>query len=181
MDTTVMEYTAEDLIAHKLQRSGILVAKPKFDRDGADLLALLRVSDGAKFCRIQCKGRSLTSSSSSNVEVPKEHVTDGFILFLFVETGQSDRTPLYCFFGREIRSWRERGDSYALSISRSTLDSLLAQFAFDDSKVDEIKKAIAAVDVNGEFNKVIYGYLNVTEQPDTPVAAGTVGTPSSRT
>lgn len=34
MDTTLMEYTAEDLIAHKLQRAGILISKPKFDREG---------------------------------------------------------------------------------------------------------------------------------------------------
>lgn len=51
-DITVMEYTAEDFIAHKLQRSGFLVAKPKFDQDGADLHAFLDVKDNAKFCRI---------------------------------------------------------------------------------------------------------------------------------
>lgn len=180
MDTTVMEYTAEDLIAHKLQRSGILVAKPKFDRDGADLLALLGVSDGAKFCRIQCKGRSLVRSSGSSVEIPKKYVTDGFILFLFVETGQADLTHLYCFFGRDIRShWHQHGDSYVLSIFRSTLQSALAQFVFDDSKVHEIKKAIIDVDVQGEFNRVIYGYLDVTEEPDMLVASGTVGAPPS--
>jgi hypothetical protein len=177
MDTTVMEYTAEDLIAHKLQRSGILVAKPKFDQEGADLLALLGVSDGAKFCRIQCKGRSLARSPNSSVEVPKKYVTDGFILFLFVETGQADRTHLYCFHGREIRShWRQRGNSYVLSISSSTLHAL-AEFAFDDSKVPKIKQAIIDVDAQGEFNKVIYGYLDITEAPDTLAASGTAGLP----
>ena len=50
MDPSVMEYTAEDLIAHKLTRSGFLVAKPRFDQEGADLLAFLKVKDGAKFC-----------------------------------------------------------------------------------------------------------------------------------
>jgi hypothetical protein len=186
MDTTVMEYTAEDLIAHKLQRRRILVAKPKFDREGADLLALLGVSDGAKFCRIQCKGRSLVGSSGSSVEVPKKYVTDGFILFLFVETGQADLTHLYCFFGRDIRShWHQRGDSYVLSISRSTLESALAQFAFDDSKVHEIEEAITAVVVQDEFNKVISGDVDVTEESDTLIASGTAGAPpikrSSRT
>ena len=43
----------DDFLAHKLQRSGLLVAKPKFDRDGTDLIALMEVADGAKFCRIQ--------------------------------------------------------------------------------------------------------------------------------
>jgi hypothetical protein len=32
MDTAKIEYTAEDLIAHYLQKNGLLVAKPKFDR-----------------------------------------------------------------------------------------------------------------------------------------------------
>ncbi len=42
VDTSVKEYTAEDLITYKLQRSGIYVAKPKFDMDGTNLFALLR-------------------------------------------------------------------------------------------------------------------------------------------
>ena len=93
MDTTVMEYTAEDLISHKLQRHDILVAKPKFDQEGADLLGLLGVSDGAKFVRIQCKGRSLVNSDHSTVDVPMPYVTDGFVLFLFVETGARATAP----------------------------------------------------------------------------------------
>jgi hypothetical protein len=97
MDTSVMEYTAEDLIAHKLQRGGLLVAKPKFDQEGADLLALLDVADGAKFCRIQCKGRSFGGSPHSSVVVPMRYVTDAFVLFLFIETGELKRTHLYCF------------------------------------------------------------------------------------
>lgn len=47
MDTTHIAYTAEDLIAHKLQRYGLLVAKPKFDQSGTDLIALDEVKDGA--------------------------------------------------------------------------------------------------------------------------------------
>ena len=116
-----MEYTADGLIAHKLQRAGILVAKPKFNQEGADLLAFLDVSDGAKFCRVRCKGRSLVRSSSSSIEIPTHYVTDGLIMFLFVETGASDNTHLYCFFGPEIRAWGVRNGSYFLSISRSAI------------------------------------------------------------
>jgi hypothetical protein len=67
MSTSSLEHIAEDLISHALQRQGILVAKPKFDHDGADLLALLDVSDGAKFCRIQCKGRSFVKGKKSGI------------------------------------------------------------------------------------------------------------------
>jgi hypothetical protein len=102
-DTTKIANTAEDLIAHKLQRAGILVAKPKFDQDGADLIALLDVKDAAKFCRIQCKGRSLIGSSDSSVSVPINYATDGFVLFLEIDTGDRAEVDLYCFLGRETR------------------------------------------------------------------------------
>ena len=80
MDTTHLEYTAEDLISHKLMQAGLLVAKPKFDREGTDLLALLQMADGVKFCRIQCKGRSI-KDSNSNIKIPTSYVTNGFVLF----------------------------------------------------------------------------------------------------
>ena len=105
MDTTFMEYTAEDLIAHKLQRAGILISKPKFDTEGADLLALTKVSDGARFCRIQCKGRSLKQSQSSSIDIPEKYVTSSFIVFLFIEDGISENSHLFCFFSEEIQSW----------------------------------------------------------------------------
>ena len=59
MDTTYIEYTAEDLIAHKLQRGGLLVAKPKFDRDGTDLIALMVIepNKGVNFMAFEIKLR----------------------------------------------------------------------------------------------------------------------------
>ena len=85
-DTKKLEMIAEDLISHKLQRHDILVAKPKFDRSGGDLLAMLSVEDGARFCRIQCKGRSLyTPRSKNKVVIRNEYVTDSFITFLYID------------------------------------------------------------------------------------------------
>ena len=175
MDTTVMEYTAEDLIAHKLQRSDILVAKPKFDREGADLLALLDVSDGAKFCRIQCKGRSLTNSKRTQVKVPKKYVTDAFVLFLFVETGVKENTHLFCFLGNEIRNtWNSKEDTYELSITTDNLEKNFTKYIFNEGKINQIKKMILNVDVQGEFRKIIHGYLDATLEPITLKARGTV-------
>ena len=42
----------------RLLDAGLLVAKPKFDINGTDLLVFAEMKDGVKFCRIQCKGRS---------------------------------------------------------------------------------------------------------------------------
>jgi hypothetical protein len=159
MDTSIMEYTAEDLIAHKLQRSGILVAKPKFDQEGADLLALDTVNDGAKFCRIQCKGRSLINSKSSSVDVPAGYVKDAFILFLFVETGEKEKTYLFCFFSRHIKTWRysEKYNKYTLSITAKKLDSF-TKFSFNESMIEEIKNVISRANVKEEIDRVIRGY-----------------------
>jgi hypothetical protein len=166
MDTTQMEYTAEDLIAHKLQRAEILVAKPKFDTEGADLLGFLCVSDGAKFCRIQCKGRSLLHSKQAAIDIPKIYVTDGFLCFLFVETNQKEQTNLFCFLGKEIRYWKSKvinkTDSYVLHISPRKLQNEFGPYIFNESRVHEIKKLIMNIDVKGEFRKVLHIYGDLT-------------------
>lgn len=161
-DTTVMEYTAEDLIAHKLQRANILVAKPKFDQDGADLLALLDVKDNAKFCRIQCKGRSLGRSRTSSVTLPTKYVSDGFVLFLFIETGDREVTHLFCFLGREIRAdWNQRDDQYVLNLTESRLTDDLVPFVFCDNRIEDIKQVIISIDVGPEFNTMGHANGNV--------------------
>ena len=55
MDTSTLENIAEDLISHKLQHHGLLVAKPKSDRLGTDLLVFAEMADGVKFCRVKTK------------------------------------------------------------------------------------------------------------------------------
>ena len=174
MDTSIMEQTAEDLIAHSLQRAGLLVAKPKFDQNGADLLAFLDVNDGAKFCRIQCKGRSLINSSSSSVRLPVNYVTDGLVVSLFVETGASDETHLYCFLGREIRAnWARTGDDYVINFTRSGFETDLAPYRFDESRIREIVKVIINVNVVGEFKVMGHGYADIALPPLTLRAEGT--------
>ena len=175
MDTSVMEHTAEDLIAHKLERSSILVAKPKFDQEGADLLAFLAVKDGAKFCRIQCKGRSLVKSNTAHIEVRSDWVTDAFIVFLFVETGQTDETFLFCFTSNDIRvHWTAEADRFSLSISPAKLKSELRSFQFSEQKIEQIKAIIRAADVATEFPKVIHGTANIALENVTLRATATV-------
>ena len=175
MDTSVMEYTAEDLIAHKLLRSSILVAKPKFDQEGADLLAFLAVKDGAKFCRIQCKGRSLVHSSTAQIHVRTDWVTDAFIVFLFLETGRKDETSLYCFTPSDIRShWIKEPDHFSLTITPAKLKSELVPFAFSEEKVGQIKAIIRAADLAKEFEQVVHGSLSITLEPVTLRATATV-------
>lgn len=152
MDTTHIEYTAEDLIAHKLQRAGLLVSKPKFDREGTDLIALLQVNDGAKFCRIQCKGRSLKNSDHTNVTVPVEYVKGAFCLFLYVDKGD-ETTNLYCFFPENFQNrWEIKTDAksqkkyYYLYIHKKFFhnqdESNMAEYTFNNEKVCTLKNII---------------------------------------
>jgi hypothetical protein len=153
MDTSHLEYTAEDLISHKLQRGGLLVAKPKFDRDGTDLIALMEVADGAKFCRIQCKGRTLTGNKSSNVVIPEEYVSGAFFVFLYVEIGES-KPFIFCFSTKEMISrWKLNPDKknnkkyYYLGFTKNTIlnnknKSNLQKFLFTDNSIGKIKEII---------------------------------------
>jgi len=164
MDTTKIEYTAEDLISHKLQRNDILVAKPKFDREGTDLLAFTQINDGVKFCRIQCKGRSIINNSSS-VKIPQSYVTSGFVLFLFVETSDSNQTNIYCFFESDFKGglqWKLNSQKeYYLYISKSNFVYDFKNKVFNDSKAALIKSVINQAEIDGEFRMWSYGELNI--------------------
>ena len=52
-DTKQLQKEAENYVAAELLRQEILVAEPMWDKKGTDLLAMLRVADGARFIRIQ--------------------------------------------------------------------------------------------------------------------------------
>jgi len=168
MDTTHIAYTAEDLISYKLQHSGLLVAKPKFDREGADLLVLMNVENGAKFCRIQCKGRSLLKiNSTSHVEVPKTYIKGAFVLILFIDDGDEHDTNLFCFFPNEIKKrWKlktfrnSKVDFYQLSFSKTTFKDItksgnLIEFSLTNQKIEEIKDIIRQADINEEFMTMV--------------------------
>jgi len=156
MDTTLMEYTAEDLIAHKLQKAGLLISKPKFDRDGTDLIALMEVKDGASFCRIQCKGRSLVTTKSSSVKIPKKYVTGAFVTFLYVDDGNSNNTYLFTFFVDEIIKWSLNSkDEYVLNFYENSFREIFLENSFSDICIDRIKKTISEANVKAEIKIVI--------------------------
>lgn len=150
-----MEYTAEDLISHKLQRSGILISKPKFDREGTDLIALMQVKDGTRFCRIQCKGRSLVNSSSSSIKIPKEYVEGAFVTFLYVDDGNENNTHLFAFFVDEMRKWKENNDKYVLNFTKTNFESLLAENRFSPETVVRIQNSIKHSNVRKELPFVL--------------------------
>ncbi len=171
VDTRMKEYTAEDLITYKLQRSDVYVAKPKFDTDGTDLFAMLRVESGTgfifKYCRVQCKYRSLVGSGKNVVDIPESYVKPDFIVFLYVEDGDIAENHLFCFLWEDIRGnsspWSFRGDHFILSIDISNFKKTLRRYVFDQTKVDRIKQQIKT---SFQVIESIHGFLEATEPMD---------------
>ncbi|WP_211279484.1 hypothetical protein [Cognaticolwellia mytili] len=162
MDTSVLENTAESKIAHELQKNGLLVAKPYFDQNGTDLLAFMNMSDGVKFCRIQSKGRSVPKGKSNNIHIPQNYVSHGFIVFLYLDFGDST-DELYMFLSSDLETWKiNKKNEYVLSLTNSNVRSKLEKYVFNSSKVTLIKTIIENAETNGEFNKLIYAQITET-------------------
>lgn len=154
MDTSTLENIAEDLISHKLQQQGLLVAKPKCDRSGTDLLVFAEMADGVKFCRVQCKGRSFANSTSSNIKIPKDYVSNGFFVVLYIEFS-ADSQELYIFFPSDIQQWKlSQKNEYQLNLS-------LEFYKFETTKVKLIKTQIQNAETQGEFRGLVYGRVNI--------------------
>jgi hypothetical protein len=161
MDTSTLENIAEDLISHKLLKHGLLVAKPKCDHLGTDLLVFAEIADGVKFCRVQNKGRSLINSPSSNIKIPKDYVTNGFLVFLYLEI-DNDIQELYVFLPNEIRQWRLSPDNeYQLSLSRSNSANKLESYKFTPSKIKLIQALIQDAETQGMFRALVFGHANL--------------------
>ncbi|KQV53298.1 hypothetical protein ASC95_11150 [Pelomonas sp. Root1217] len=168
MDTSILENVAEDLISHRLQQAGLLVAKPKFDQAGADLLAFAGMADGVKFCRIQCKGRTL-QGADSNIVIVEGYVTNGLVTILYVE-GPNYSGDLYCFFASEVTTWPLRDGKHRLTLSARNYKKDLERYLVDSVKVNIIKDIIAGAEATNEFKHV--SHFSGTVQLDDMVASG---------
>mgnify|MGYP003591089324 CR=1 FL=1 len=161
-DSSLLENIAEDKIAFELQKHDLLVAKPKSDRKGTDLLVFAEMADGVKFCRIQSKGRSLEHSDRSSVQIQVDYVTDGFLCFLYLYYSEN-LDELYLFLPEDIRQWKEnKKGKYVLNFAKSNAREKLSSFLFDANKAQLIKTQISLAETHGEFQKMIYGMLTST-------------------
>lgn len=159
MNTSQLENVAESLIAHELMRMGFLVAKPLADELGADLIAFADFNDGVRFCRIQCKGRSV-GTGNTQIVVPSKYVTPAFVLFLYVNTGVGSG-QLFCFFASDIRQWKlgVKGN-YALRLSRSIVDGPLQFYRVNDQKMSLLSALVNTASHTGIFHDAVYGVGN---------------------
>lgn len=99
MDTRRLEQIGETLVTCSLLEAGILPTKPFFDHLGADLIGFTSVDDRGRFCRIQCKYRTLNKRTSISIDA--SHVVGAFVLFVCIRVDKQKR--LYCLLPEEIR------------------------------------------------------------------------------
>ena len=158
MDTSTLENIAEDYVSFELQRGGLLVAKPKNDRSGTDLLVFEQIGDGVKFCRLQVKGRSLISSKTTNITIKKEYVTNAFVVFLYLEVPDSENQPkLFVFFRSDVEKWNSTPkDEFQLNVNVSTYEKNLAGFSYNNIELGKIKYIISAAEIAGEFRRITF-------------------------
>jgi hypothetical protein len=127
------------------------------------------MGDGVRFCRIQCKYRSL-ETGKNDVKIPCSYVTNGFIVFLYIK---AKKKYLYCFFASDVRQWpKTRNDNYRLALSLSNLESRLMCYLFDDSKVRLIEALIRSAETSKEFQSLVHGHASITLAPACVVATG---------
>ena len=163
-DSDFLNMEAENRIASELLRFGIIVAKPQVDKLGADLLAMLRVNDGARFIRIQSKGRSLEKSKSCHIEIPKDYVTESFVFFLYIRPPYELDVALSIFFYDDISSWtlNQKGE-YTFSVSAGSYQKKLQTYRFNDDKAKLLIKIIQKVDIEKQFNMFTNVYTHQSD------------------
>jgi len=155
VNTSQLENVAESLIAHELMRMGFFVAKPLGDELGADLIAFAEFKDGVRFCRIQCKGRTVRDKRTQ-VAVPQKYVTPAFVLFLYADLGVGTG-HLFCFFSSDIRQWKiaKNGD-YTVSITRKLVDGPLQFYRVNDEKMKFLRNLVESATQTGLFHEAVY-------------------------
>lgn len=165
-DSSALAISAENYISNRLYRYRILLAKPLFDRNGADLLALRSVNDNAKFIRIQSKGRTITKEKKSFVSIPKSYVTSSFVVFLYIEVeydqNKDIKSYLYCFFYEDINRWTQDENSFKLTIPTNFFEReyfLLNEF--NEVKAARLIELIEANDQNKEFSNMLPNEIEI--------------------
>lgn len=160
LEKQLTEKIAVSNISSFLLSHHIITAEPAVDMNGADLLALMEVEDGAKFARIQCKGRTLADPESENpVLIKKSYVTGTFTLLLSVYYTCNSTEHLFCFFAYDIKGrpdlWKVTDSEYRLTLCGKTFEEKLDLFRFTESRVNALKEIIRDSETGKEF---AYGF-----------------------
>lgn len=165
----ILDKITINTVSNKLLENEIITAHPDVDINGADLLAIMKVKDGARFARIQCKGRTIERKDRTcSINIKKKYVTGTFTCIVNVRYFHDNTDHLFCFFVHDIKSrsdlWREDSKEYKLTLYGNTFQSKLDLFQFTESRVNVLKEIIEQSDIDKEFHYV-FGKMEVTLPP----------------
>jgi len=146
-------------VSAKLMQHDIITAHPDVDLNGADLLAIMKIEDGAKFARIQCKGRTIKHHNRScYIKIPKTYVTGTFTCVVNISYLVDNSEHCFCFFANDIKGrpdlWKDRSDSFSLSLYGNIFSKKADLFYLSDSRIIALKEMIKQADMNKEFHYV---------------------------
>jgi hypothetical protein len=152
MDTTKLEIQAENYISSQLLKFDFLVSKPQYDKEGCDLQILDDISFPTRVLKIQAKGRSI--SKDTNVKIPKNYVSDNFILFLYVVDTDKNET-LYIFFPEEVKLFTSSGKNYTLHCQKKTFGVLYSNNCFSKPHAIKLKQLLKKSKIKEETTVII--------------------------
>ena len=153
IDPQQVESAAQDHIASILARHNMLVAIPKFDKKGADLLILYGYETSkTAILRVQSKGRTFGEDGRARVEIPKRYVTENFVLFCCFVDPSSIKTLV--FFNDDLEKYPEKDGKIEISFYQKTIQDY-ALLEFSTLKADRIKEILRRIDSAKEIQMVL--------------------------
>lgn len=157
MDTKPLEIESESLIQHELIKHGFHVTKPSFDKEGIDLLIVDNIKDKfTRFLKIQCKGRTL-SSSGSYIEIPDSYVKENFIVFLYIVNEDLEHV-LLTFFNEDIYKWKKTNNKYILRFTHKKLkEPYFLESVFNKNIANKIKDKLNKSEIKKYTSVIIDG------------------------
>jgi len=142
-DSSLPEDVALYRVNSELLDLGFIVAKPKPDLDGADLIIIPGYHIDKRPIRVQSKGRSLKNNKPHHIEIPKKYVDNSFVAFLYLRVPNKTKVYLYVFFPNEISSWYiNKKNEYTLSLSPKTFSKTLGKYKWNNRKIKLLKRYV---------------------------------------
>ena len=156
MEAQMLEKITVNTVSSKLMQNEIITAHPDVDLNGADLLGILKIDDGMKFARIQCKGRTIKHKNDScEIKIKKEYITGTFTCILNIQYLHDNSEHLFCFFVNDIKVrkdlWKETSDHFSLRPYGNTFRTKLDLFYFNKSRIKALKEIIEKSESGKEF------------------------------
>ena len=166
MDTKPLEHEALDWITSSLSRYNKRFVKMSFDEDGADFYIVKKVESESslilKCLKGQSKGRNITKRSE-NVVIPKEYVTDNFLVFVYVKKEDTDEAVTYMYSADDIRNtWKDTEANYKLYLPQKfNHEEANQKYLFSKQRSEIIDKLLH--EVGEERNEVDVSNLSDAE------------------